>query len=185
MDQDESWFSRFAQPQAHAWGAPGAELRLVQREPPEDAPQKAIACFGAADLETEQVHVYFSDGQPNSEHTILFLQLLLEVARQAKKRVLVLNWDHASWHKSGRVKQWVRTHNRRAKAEGDVRLLTFLLPKKSPWLNTMEPRWVHAKRNVCEPDGEITPETMRRRLYAHFRTQPLELTLNQSVAELH
>ena len=176
MDQDECWFSRFAQPQAHAWAEAGAELRLVQREPGSGETQKALACFGA--VESGQVHLYFSNGQPNSEHTIYHLTGLLQVAREKQKRVAVVVWDHASWHKSKRVRAWVREHNRRAKANGDVRLLTFLLPKKSPWLNSIEPRWVHAKRKVCEPDGEISPEEMQRRLCAHFETAPFVPTFN-------
>jgi len=28
-----------------------------------------------------------------------------------------------------------------------------VLPKKSPWLNAIEPKWVHSKRKVVEPDG--------------------------------
>jgi len=41
------------------------------------------------------------------------------------------------------------------------------------WLNPIEPRWVHAKRAVYEPDGELTSPELRRRLCAHFETQPL------------
>jgi transposase len=178
FEQDECWFSRFAQPQVHAWAEAGAELRLVQREPASGETQKALACFGAVELENGQVHLYFSDGQPNSEHTIHHLTSLLQVARKACKRVAVVVWDHASWHKSKRVRTWVREHNLRAKSNGDVRLLTFLLPKKSPWLNSIEPRWVHAKRKVCEPDGEISPEEMQRRLCAHFETEPFVPTFN-------
>jgi hypothetical protein len=29
MDQDECWFSRFAQPRMHSWAAKGEELRLI------------------------------------------------------------------------------------------------------------------------------------------------------------
>jgi transposase len=173
FDHDECWFSRFAQPNAHAWAMEDEALRLVQRDPPSKEKQKAIACFGAVRQDTDQVHLYFSDGQPNSEHMLVFLQGLLGVARHEKKRVVVVIWDNASWHKSKRVEQWVRDHNRQAKQEHDVRLLTWLLPTKSPWLNPMEPRWIHAKRKVCEPDGELTPVELKRRLCAHFLTQPL------------
>jgi hypothetical protein len=33
-----------------------------------------------------------------------------------------------------------------------VRIVPCFLPKKSPWLNTIEPKWVHGKRKVVEPD---------------------------------
>jgi hypothetical protein len=146
---------------------------LVQRQPTPDEAQQALACFGAVEQGSAQVYLYFSHGQPNSAHTAHYLASLLEVARSKHKRVAVVIWDHASWHKSKQVRSWVREHNQHAKAHGDVRLLTFLLPKKSPWLNPSEPRWVHAKRQVCEPDGKISPEEMERRLCAHFDTQPL------------
>jgi hypothetical protein len=51
------------------------------------------------------------------------------------------------------VRAWVRAHNRRAKASGTgVRLVVCQLPIKSPWLNPIEPKWVHTKRAVVEPD---------------------------------
>ena len=34
-----------------------------------------------------------------------------------------------------------------------VRIVSCLLPKKSPWLNAIEPKWVHGKRKVVEADG--------------------------------
>ncbi len=35
-----------------------------------------------------------------------------------------------------------------------MRIVSCLLPKQqSPWLNAIEPKWVHGKRKVVEPDG--------------------------------
>jgi hypothetical protein len=96
------------------------------------------------------------------------LERLLDVARREKKRVLAIIWDRASWHKSQKLKRWQRQHNRAAKRDGDVRLLTCLLPVKSPWLNPMEAHWVHAKRAIVEPDGELPVAETKRRLCAHF-----------------
>jgi transposase len=185
FDQDECWFSRFAQPDAHAWALAGEELRLIERQPAKGEQNKALACFGALRHDGPQVYLYFSQGQPDSDQTLLFLPCLLDIARQEGKRVAVIIWDHASWHTSKKVKSWVRNHNLRAKREGDVRLLVFLLPKKSPWLNPIEPRWVHAKRQVCEPNGELTVCELQRRLCAHFETAPLVPTLKESASVLH
>lgn len=80
MEEDECWFSRFAQPQAHAWVEPGAELRLVQREAKRGETDKALACFGAVRHATEEVLLYFSDGQPNSLQMWLFIIALLAQA---------------------------------------------------------------------------------------------------------
>lgn len=179
VDQDECWFSRFAQPQAHAWARAGEELRLVQRDPPCREKQKALACFGAVRADTEQIYLHFSEGQPNSEQMVVFLQGLLAIARREQKRVVAVLWDNASWHISQGVRQWVRAYNRLAKQAEDIRLLTCLLPKRSPWLNAMEPRWVHAKRKICEPAGELPAEELRRRLCAHFQTQPFGLAFKE------
>ena len=173
FDEDECWFSRFAQPHAHAWCLPGQALRLVQRTPPRHAPEKALACFGARRQDIQQVYLYFSLGQPVSEQMWVFIIALLEIARQEGKRVVVLIWDNASWHISHRIREWIRSYNHAAKAAGEPRLLVHGLPSKSPWLNPIEPCWVHAKRKVCEPDGELTATELRRRLAAYFNTQPL------------
>lgn len=114
-----------------------------------------------------------------------FIMALLEIARQEHKRVVVLIWDNAAWHISHRMRAWIRTYNRAAKAAGQPRLLIHGLPSKSPWLNPIEPCWIHAKRKVCEPDGELTPTELRRRLAAHFNTQPLANIFNLSAPIMH
>jgi len=176
FDEDECWFSRFAQPTAHAWALPGDAVQLVQREPKRGEKEPALACFGARRQDSEQVYLYFSPGQPNSEHQWVFIIALLAIARQAGTSVVVIIWDNASWHLSQRLRQWIRAYNRAAKATGEPRLLVHGLPLKSPWLNPIEPCWVHAKRAVCEPDGDLSSTELRRRLCAHFNTQPLANT---------
>jgi transposase len=172
FDQDECWFSRFAQPNLHAWSVKSDPLRLVERTPNYKETKKALACFGAVRQDTQHTYLYFCDGQPNSEHMWLFIIGLLALARQEKIRVVVMIWDRATWHQSKRLRKWLRSYNRAAKETGQPRLLTFLLPKKSPWLNPIEPRWMHAKRKTCEPDGDLSVSELKRRLSAHFDTEP-------------
>ena len=62
---------------------------------------------------------------------------------------LVLVWDNASWHVSGAVRAWLREHNQRVHRDGGVRIIPCFLPSKSPWLNPIEPKWVHGKRRVA------------------------------------
>jgi len=97
MEQDECWFSRFAQPSMYTWAEKVEELRLVERQPKPDEPQKALACFGSVRQDIGARFLYFCDGQPDSNQTILMLQQLLDVARKEKKRVLAIIWDRASW----------------------------------------------------------------------------------------
>jgi len=128
-----------------------------------------MACYGAVCVQTQQRYVCLIEGRPNSETSIAFLAILLAVAKVLGKRVLVVIWDRASWHTAKQVTRWIRQHNRQAKQQADgVRLLTCLLPTKSPWLNSMEPIWRHAKRNVVEPDGDLSVKELTARLCAHF-----------------
>ena len=65
-------------------------------------------------------------------------------------------WDNASWHKSKEVRNWIAAHNREVKdsgSEAGVRIVSCLLPTKSPWLNPIEPKWIHGKRKVTEPES--------------------------------
>lgn len=144
----------------------------MQREAKRNEQEKALACFGAVRQDTQEVLLSFSDGQPNSLQTWLFVMGLLTLARQENKRVLVVIWDNASWHKSKDIRQWIQAYNHAAKAAHEPRLIVHQLPTKSPWLNPIEPRWVHAKRGVCEPDSDLTPGELRRRLCEHFDTIP-------------
>jgi hypothetical protein len=180
VDQDECWFSRFAQPAMHAFAEADDNLRLVERTPPKNEPDKAIACYGAVCQHSEERWLYFAEGQPDSDKTISFLQALLAVAQRKSKRVLIVIWDRASWHASKQVKQWVRHHNRQVRQEGGVRLLTYLLPSKSPWLNPMEPIWLHSKRKVAEPDGPLSVNVLKDRLCSLFNTIPTSATLKPS-----
>lgn len=117
--------------------------------------------------------LYFSQGQPNSLQQLMFIIDLLAIARYEHKQVLVIIWDNAFWHKSKDLRRWIREYNRRAKTVGEPRLLAHLLPVKTPWLNPIEVRWVHSKRSVCEPDGDLTPHELCRRLCTHFDTTPV------------
>ena len=163
LDQDECWFSRFSQPNLHSWGLVDKQARLVQRTPSSGEIDKALACFGAVCQKTRRKYFYFCPGQPNTDKVIVLLKRLLAVARDQGKQVLLIFWDQASWHKSQPLRQWIRTHNRHAKHHQDVRLLTYLLPSKSPWLNSMEPHWIHAKRKVAEFNGMLSVPMLQRR----------------------
>jgi len=82
---------------------------------------------------------------------------------------LLLVWDNASWHISTEVRAWARRHNRQVKQTGHgVRLLLCYLPVKSPWLNNLEPHWVHGKRNVAAADRLLSAAELAHRVCAHF-----------------
>jgi hypothetical protein len=153
--EDETWWSRLALPTLSSWAEEGKPLRLVQRSVAKDDPDpKAISCYGLYVPELEQTWVRFVDGRPVSGVTTQFLSWCCEKLAQGGKKVWVLIWDNAPWHISRAVRRWLGKHNREVKKSGQgVRIVSCLLPKKSPWLNAMEPKWVHGKRKVVEPEG--------------------------------
>jgi hypothetical protein len=64
---------------------------------------------------------------------------------------------------------WVHVHNRQVKHSGKgVRLLICLLPKKSPWLNSIEPMWIHAKRKIVEPENRLSASEVVSRVCSVF-----------------
>lgn len=186
---DEVWWSRLAQPHLHSWAATGAELRLVQKAVVKADPDpKALACYGLLVRPTpttpEQVWLRFATGQPISGITIQFLAWCCDRVAALDKRALLLIWDNASWHTSQAVYRWLRIHNRAVKrARHGVRILVCRLPSKSPWLNPMEPKWVHGKRAVLEPKQVLTAAELENRVYVYYGCPPApHLTITQQAA---
>jgi transposase len=179
---DEVWFSRLAQPALHAW-ASGEPLRLGLHAADRDDPEpKALACYGLWLPEGERMLLRFVAGRPVSGVTRAFLAWVAGRLAAAGVRVLGLVWDNAPWHVSREVRAWIRAHNRRVKAAGTgCRLLVCRLPSKSPWLNPIEPKWMHGKRAVAEPARKLTGQELRQRLCDHYRC-PLVEPLAQQAA---
>ena len=166
--EDECWWSRWAQPNLHAWVA-DAPLRLQElAAAPHDAGPKALACYGLLRADTGGMLLRFVDGRPVSQVTADFLAWVCgELAREGK-RALLLVWDNASWHVSARVRIWIKDHNRRVKREGGVRILPCRLPSKSPWLNPIEPKWRHGKRAIVEPQRVLTAHEVETRACEYY-----------------
>jgi transposase len=174
------WWSRLAPPALHAWAEPGHPLRLVQQTVAKADPDpKALACYGllvrwwaagAAGPRHEEAWLRFVDGRPVSPATTRFLAWCCEKLAAAGKTALLLVWDNAAWHVSKDVRQWIGAHNRHVRAAGrGVRIVPCPLPIKSPWLNPIEPKWVHGKRRVVEPARLLTPHELAERVCAALR----------------
>jgi hypothetical protein len=172
--EDEVWWSRLAQPTLHAWSEEQEPLRLQELTPSKEDPDpKALACYGmlvwlgnGASRSGEQLWLRFVAGRPVSAQTIPFLSWCCEQLETAGKQALLLIWDNASWHISGIVRDWIKAHNRAVKQTGKgVRLVVCRLPSKSPWLNRIEPKWVHGKRRVVEPHRLLTAAELMERVY--------------------
>jgi DDE superfamily endonuclease len=171
---DEVWWSRLAQPNQHCWTDTETTPRLQElTRPTDDAAPKALACYGLlvrpGPSQAEQMWLRFVAGRPVSAVTIAFLAWCSAQLAAQGFTALLLIWDNASWHRSQAVRHWLRQHNHQVKrgAEG-VRIVVCPLPSKSPWLNPIEPKWVHGKRAVAEPDRLLSAAELEARVYAYY-----------------
>jgi DDE superfamily endonuclease/Winged helix-turn helix len=172
--EDECWWSRLAQPNLHAWTEQQPlhlQERTVSRADPDP---KALCCYGLFRTDTQQMLLRFVDGRPVSQVTEEYLAWVCAALAREGKKALLLVWDNASWHVSQRVRAWIKAHNRRVKQEGGVRIVACRLPSKSPWLNPIEPRWLHGKRAIAEPEQLLTAAEVETRVCAHYQCEQTE-----------
>ena len=149
-------------------------MRLVEKARPKADPDpKALACYGlrlrATPTTPEQLWLRCATGQPVSGLTTQFLTWCCARLSALGKHVLLLVWDNASWHTSQEVQRWLQAHNRQVKqSRRGVRILACRLPSQSPWLNPIEPKWVHGKRAVVEPTQVLTAQEVADRVCAYY-----------------
>lgn len=161
----------------HSWvEAQAGPLRLVEKETQKtDREPKALSCYGLLRADSEQIWLRFVKERPVSSVTTKFLEWVCEKLGEEGKKVLVLIWDNAKWHVSRAVRQWIREHNRKAKREGGVRIIESRLPVKSPWLNRIEPHWMHGKKAVAEPERKLTGEELMTRVTQYYKCPELPM----------
>ena len=179
--QDETWWRRLARPELRI-GAGGAPARLHQLEAEAADPDpQALACYGLLRGDTGGMLLRFVEGRPVSQVTEAYLAWACARLAAEGERALLLIWGNASWHLSQRVRSWIKAHNRRVKREGGVRIVACSLPIKAPWLNRIEPCWVHGKRAILEPERKLTATEVIDRVHEHFGCEHCE-RLTQKVA---
>jgi hypothetical protein len=100
------------------------------------------------------VEIRFVEGRPVSGITIRFLCWCSDELYARGKKVWLLIWENAPWHVSKEARYWIKEHNHKVKKGTlkGVRIISCYLPTKIPWLNAMEPKWIHGKRKVTEPE---------------------------------
>jgi transposase len=176
--RDETRWTRLAQPDLRAWA--GEEpLRLLPNG--RGGGKGALACYGLLRADTGAMLLRFVEGRPVSQVTEDFLAWLCGRFAREGKKVFVLAWDNAAWHVSRRVRRWVGAHNRRVKRQGGCTIRVCYLPVKAPWLNPIEPKWVHGKRAIVEPERKLAAEEVRQRVYDYYAC-PHEEPLTQKAA---
>jgi transposase len=150
-------------------------LKLSQKTlAKEDAAPKALSCYGVWCPNSDRMLLRFVRGRPVSAVTTDFLAWVVEQLAEAGKKALLLVWDNATWHGSQIVKAWVKAHNRKVRQEGGVRIVVCPLPTKSPWLNPIEPKWLHGKRAILETERVLSPNEIQQRVCDHFGCQLLQ-----------
>ena len=166
--EDEVWWSRLAQPRMHAWtDGPPMKVQLLKADDDDPDPD-AICCYGLLRNDASRVTVRFVEDRPVGDITIQFVSWACETIAKEGKKVLIVVWDEASWHRADTVSSWVRAHNERARQAGGVKLVICELPVASPWLNNIEPCWTHAKKAIMEPDRKLTAQEIMSRVCEHF-----------------
>jgi transposase len=171
---DEVWWSRLAQPAQHRWVEPEAVIRRQELTWAKGDPTpKALACYGLLvrrpPSQAEQMQLRFVAGRPVSAATTDFLAWCCDRLAGQGIAALLLIWDNASWHTSQAVRAWIRTHNQQVKAcQRGVRIVVCGLPVKSPWLNPIEPKWVHGKRAVSDPDRLLSAAELEARVCTSY-----------------
>jgi DDE superfamily endonuclease len=170
---DEVWWSRLAQPNQHGWTEPEATYKLQELTLPTDDPDpKALACYGLlvrpGPQPADPMWRRFVAGRPVRAVTIDFVAWCSAQLAAQGFTALLLIWDNASWHRSHAVQHWICQHNQQVKQGAvGVRVVVCPLPSKSPWLNPREPKWVHGKRAVSEPDRLLSAAELEARVYAY------------------
>jgi hypothetical protein len=167
---DEVWWRRLHDPMMHTWAEAGKPLRLVEKTPDKAATDPtAMACDGGYWRSQAQMRLRFVEQRPVSEMTCQVLAWVVEPVRGMGKRGMPLIWDPATWHSSKQVQPWIRHHNRHVQQAGiGGRLIVCKLPVKSPWLNAIEPQWMHAKRAIVEPHSKLTAQQLKTRVCDYF-----------------
>jgi DDE superfamily endonuclease len=170
----EVWWRRLAQPEQQRWTEPEALPKRHEWERARDEPTpNALACYGLwvrrRPGPPDHLRLRFVDGRPVSAvtqdclawcHTSLAAQGITALRRRG---------DHASWHKSQAVRSGLRAHHQRVKRTGQGRrMVSCWLPVKSPWLNPIEPPWVHGKRAVAEAERLLSAAELEARVYAYY-----------------
>jgi DDE superfamily endonuclease len=171
--EDEVWWSRLQRPRLRAWtDGPPVKVHVLKNDDNDPDPV-SICCYGILRNDTRKVMLRFAEGRPLGATTIQYLEWLGEELEQEGKKRLIVVWDDASWHASTAVLTWIRERNDQVWRKGGVEIIHFELPARSPWLNNIEPCYMHAKKAIIELDRKLTKQETVDRVCQHFGCTPL------------
>jgi len=108
--------------------------------------KESVSFYGGLSLGNQKQIIHLAQWQ-NSEETCRFLDRL-KLKYQAAKKPVLLIWDGASYHKSGKIREWCRDN------PGVVELLRF--PAYSPDLNPQEKVWKALRKDLSRVVHQYT-----------------------------
>lgn len=103
-----------------------------------------------------QIEYSIEDRKVNGKVFVEFLSHLIE----GRKRPLILLVDHATFHRSKLVRDFVKGHR--------SKLRIFFLPKRSPEMNPDEHVWNEIKNNQLGKQPIKDKKDLERRIYSAF-----------------
>ena len=169
------WWSRFAQPRLSPW-TDDKPLRLLQHKSDRHDPEpKAIACYGLLRADTQGMLLRFVDRRPVSAVTTQFLGVGSQNAWLPKGK------QRCCWCGTMPRGMSARPCGRGARrttgaSSGTAAVALWCVPcqSKSPWLNRIEPKWVHGKRAIAEPDRKLGVDELKHRICAYYDCELLD-----------
>lgn len=169
--QPQTWWTRLAQPDLYAWA--GVEpLRLLPNG--RGGRKEGLACYGLLRAGTGAMLLRLVEGRPVRQVTEDYLGWLCEWFAAEGKKVFVPIWNNAPWHVSRRVGRWIGAYHRAVKRAGGCEIRVCPLPVKAPWRNPIEPKWLHGKRAIVEPDRKLSAAEVKQPVREHYRCEPHE-----------
>jgi len=159
---DQFWRNLLHLPMAGSYSPKGDFQRIAPNG------RLSLSVYLALDMKTrETYHLYMP--YCRSECTIASMKEWIR--EYSDRRALIVLWDRASWHISGKVKGFIRRWNRYAKAHGKVRVLVHTFPTQAPWLNPMEAVIGMIIRYGLQNKTHINQEDVCRSIdgYIHWR----------------
>lgn len=135
------------------WGAAG--------ETPEIAATDCRGKFNVLSIVTHDGEMRFSINEDKNINSDAYLDFVKQLLKDREKP-LILIVDHATFHGSKKVRDFVRSHR------GRIRV--YFLPKHAPQYNPDEQVWNHIKNNKVGRQPVKDKSDLKRRLFSALRS---------------
>ena len=179
---DECWWSRVALLTLSSWSEKGKPERLLQRSIPKDDPEPKARSATASICPNSTGDVVEVRGWEAGEfhnQAVPFV-VLREAPGGRQESAAHLGQRELANLQRGQALALIsqpRSQEERARSKDRE------LPKQSPWLNAIEPKWIHGKRKVTEPERLLGAYELADRVCGVFGCPHYEhLSIPQEVA---